>query len=290
MLVLLTGGGGPERDVSFMTAKTIAQSLRQLRRSFAMVDVGKDDWQQVVLSHAPEVAILAIHGHFGEGGQLQSWLEEKEIPFTGSSSIAARQAFDKRSTKARVAALGIATPKEFTVDTVVLPVVVKPNHEGSSIGVSIVRTPEELPGALETAGEDPLIEEYIEDTELTCAVTDVFGKAQALPLVEIVPAERHTFFDYEAKYVAGEATEFCPARISDELTTQIQEQSLAIFEHLELRQYCRIDWMLRGKTPYFLEVNTIPGMTPTSLINKELAAANISFDDFIAALIQTAHI
>lgn len=124
------------------------------------------------------------------------------------------------------------------------------------------------------------------EREVTCAVIDVYGKVEALPIVEIKPKNR--FFDYEAKYVAGMSEEICPADLPDAITQDIQNKSEQIYKALGIGQYCRIDWILADTTPYFIEVNTIPGMTPTSLINKEIAAGDLSFDDFIGKLIETA--
>ena len=130
-----------------------------------------------------------------------------------------------------------------------------------------------------------LIEEYIEGRELTCGVIDVFGKVQVLPLVEIKP--KNEFFNFESKYQGDMCEEICPAEIDENITKTIQSQSAEIFKLLNIRQYCRIDWIVKDDIPYFLEVNTLPGMTKTSLINKELKAANIEFDDFISKLMSS---
>ncbi len=239
------------------------------------------------------MVILALHGTFGEDGTIQRVLEEAKIPFTGSGSACAQITFDKIATKEHVQGLGVLTPGWQRAGTEVLkvtpPVVVKPAREGSSYGISIVWQPHDLEPAIRVAqkyDEAVLVEEYIAGTEVTCGVIDLFGQVEALPLVEIRPETE--FFDFQAKYDARYCHEICPAEIDTRLTQLIQEQSVAIFKALNCRQYARLDWIISGDKPYLLEVNTLPGMTKTSLITKELAAANIDFDTFIAKVLATA--
>jgi D-alanine-D-alanine ligase len=168
--------------------------------------------------------------------------------------------------------------------------VVKPNGDGSSFGVTIVQNAEALAGAVEEAfkyGSEILLETFIKGTEVTCGVIDVGDGLQVLPLVEIRPTE--SFFNFEAKYTASKCEEICPAEVSQEIAEQIQDASLEAFLVLGCRHYARADWILSedGK-PYFLEINTLPGMTKTSLIPQELAAAGISYTDFIDQLVTAA--
>ena len=289
MIVLLTGGSGSERTVSLATAKTISASLTRLSEPFCEIDVAEVSWLAAVLELKPKMAIIAVHGTFGEDGGLQHVLENADIPHTGCSAEVAKITFDKRATKKCVGLLGIKVADEYSLrDRITnFPIVVKPNSEGSSIGITIVHDVNELDEALHNAQQygDVLLEEYVSGREFTCAVCNLFGKVQALPLVEIKPT--HEFFDYESKYAIGGSEEICPASLDEETTKKIMEQSENIFRSLNIGQYCRIDWILSQDIPYFLEVNTIPGMTSTSLINKEIVAADISFDDFIAQLIAT---
>ncbi len=292
MIILLKGGTSSEREVSLWTAQSIADSLTRQGLEFQEIDAADADWFQRVVSASPSVVVIALHGPYGEDGTVQRLLEEKGIPHTGSRADVAAVTIDKALTKQRVAELGVATPtaKVITGGEPIeweseFPVVVKPNAEGSSFGVSIVQSADELQAAVEVAltfDTTVLVEEYVQGLELTCGVIDVLGEARALPLVEIIPS--HQFFDFDTKYTAGLCEEICPARVSSETTELVQGLSLKIYQALDLSQYARLDWVLRDGTPYFLEVNTLPGMTKTSLITKELAAAGIDFDSFIAAI------
>ncbi len=293
MIVVLAGGPSSERQVSLWTAKTITDSLKRQNIAYHLLDPDEPNWIDTLESLRPEAVVIALHGPFGEDGQVQHILEDLQIPFTGSDSAAAEISIDKHKTKQIISTMGIATPKWVIADInnipdFPVPAVVKPNKEGSSFGVTLVWSVHEIePAAKVAANYDKavMIEQYIAGTEVTCGVIDIFGETQALPLVEIRP---HTqFFDFEAKYKADQCDEICPAEIDVDLTKSIQEQSVAIFQKMDLRQYSRFDWIIKDDRPYFLEVNTLPGMTATSLINKELAAAKIDFDKFIRQLIET---
>lgn len=292
MICVLTGGHSSERQVSLNTAKTVESSLDNLGIEFQVIDIADKDWLEIVKSNEPSVCILAVHGTFAEDGELQKILEQNDISFTGSSSDVAKKAFNKRESKNLAATLGITVPKEFSIDSIptgVFPLVVKPNQEGSSFGVSIVNDSNELNMAIKAAlafDQTVLIEEYVDGREFSCGVIDVFGKVEALPVIEIEPSSQ--FFDYSSKYTEGLAVETCPANIGTELAEVIRSLSLKVYKNLGLRQYGRVDWIARNDQPYFLEINTLPGLTHTSLINKELSAAGISFDKFIEELIETA--
>ncbi len=283
---ILTGGDSSEREVSLKTAEIIKKCLKENGTRFKVIDVSDKDWQKQVPS---SVVIIALHGRFGEDGTLQNILEGLQIPFTGSGSQASKIAFDKIATKKIAQELGINCPENVSADSTGFPVVVKPNREGSSYGVTIVKDSSKMPEAIALAkqyGKDLVIEKYIEGKELSCAITQMIGHAKALPVIEIVP--KGEYFDYKSKYSTDGANEIVPANISQEISEKIQKLSEKIFDTLKLRQYARIDWILNGETPYFLEVNTLPGMTKTSLINKELAAAGVSTADFIQFLVDTA--
>ena len=289
MIAVLTGGSHSERKVSLFSAKTITDSLARLGLPFAQIDVADTNWLEQTKELKPEVCVIAIHGTYGEDGQLQGVLEESNLRFTGSSSSVSQLAFDKRVAKEAVREFGITTPREYTPADVDLPVIVKPAREGSSIGITLVDETSKLTEAINLAKKyDPevIIEEYISGKELSCAVTDIFGRTQAWPIIEIRP--KSNFFDYDSKYTVGRAEELCPAPINETLAKIIHQQSKEIFTKLGIGQYCRIDWMLKDDVPYFIEINTIPGMTSTSLINKEIAARGGKFDNFIQRLVETA--
>lgn len=294
LVAVLAGGPSNERQVSLWTAETITDSLTRQKIPHQVVDPRSPDWLDHLIALKPTVALLALHGTFGEDGAIQQILERQAIPFTGSGSAASRLAFDKVQTKQRVEELGFATPQWQIVQdasqlTIPPPVVIKPTQEGSSYGITIAWKSHDIDPAVTVArkySSTVLAEKYISGTEVTCGVLDLFGQAEALPLVEIRPETE--FFDFKAKYDARFCHEICPAEISDVLTAVVQQQSVEIFRSLGCRQYARLDWIIANSTPYFLEVNTLPGMTKTSLINKELTAAGIDFDRFIRALIDSA--
>ena len=291
MVIILKGGKSAEREVSLLTAKSITDSLSRQNIRFNEIDAADSGWFEKVKKLRPEIVVIALHGTFGEDGDIQNILEKNNIPFTGSGSKSCNLAFDKIEAKGSInKQLEILVPKNFPTSSISsFPVVIKPNQQGSSFGVSIVRTRAELKPALTLAKKyagngSVMVEEYIEGKELTCGVIDVFGEVTALPIVEITP--KSDFFDFRQKYDAESGCrEICPARIKAEYTQEIQQKSKQIHQLLGLKQYSRIDWILRGDGLYFLEANSLPGMTPTSLLPKELAAEGISYDVFIAQLI-----
>lgn len=243
----------------------------------------------IEVCQAADSVFLALHGDIGENGQLQAMLDIYRIPYTGSGYIGSMLAMDKDIAKKMLRGAGILTPDWLRIDTkseydtqaiirtVGLPAVVKPCSCGSSVGVFIVNTPEELGAAIESAAKYEqyiMIEQKISGRELTCAYFD--GKA--LPPVEIIP--KSGFYDYKNKYQANATEEICPAPIGDEATAAVYEATAKGFEALRLRGYARFDYILDadGKA-WCLEANTLPGMTPTSLLPREAAAEGISYDE-----------
>lgn len=291
MIVILKGGNSAEREVSLLTAKSIADSLNRQTISYIEVDAKDSDWLEQVKSTQPTKVVIALHGTFGEDGTIQKILQDNNIAFTGSNAESAGLTFDKNRAKRLVAdKLRILTPKNLSMNNISnFPVVIKPNEQGSSFGVSIVKSSDELHKAVNLAekyseGETILCEEYIHGRELTCGVIDLFGSVQALPVVEIIPT--HDFFDYDSKYTTESGcNEVCPAKIDASISKDIQEKSVLIHKLLGSSQYSRIDWILKDEGAYFLESNSLPGMTPTSLLPKELIAQDIQYDDFIKQLI-----
>jgi len=231
------------------------------------------------LCRAADLTFLALHGGVGENGSLQSFFDLCDIPYTGSPSIGCALAMDKAVSKSLLRSEGILTADwavarkgvPFDSEHFPIPCVVKPNSGGSSIGVVIVRNREELAPAIQAcfALEDELIvEAYIKGMELSAGVLGSGDDCVALPLIEIVP--KHGFYDYQHKYQSGWTDEIVPARISPELTETIQELAKRSFRALKLGVYARIDFLLTDAgEAYCLEANTLPGMTPTSLLPQE---------------------
>ena len=244
------------------------------------------------LCRAADITYLALHGDIGENGSLQSFFDLSDIRYTGSSSLGCALAMNKFFSKKLFENAGLYTPKgfllhrgdELSADSIFYPCVVKPCSGGSSIGISIVRSSDELEKALDQAFEMEntiLIEEYIAGTELSAAI---LGDT-ALPLIEIIP--KTGFYDYRNKYQPGSTEEITPARLDADTTRKVQDAALTAFQALGLSVYSRIDFLLStdGK-PYCLEANTLPGMTPTSLFPQEASAAGICYQDLCDMVVQ----
>ena len=242
-----------------------------------------------------DIVFLALHGACGEDGKVQAALELLGIPYTGSGYLGSAIAMDKDLTKRLVAPLGVITPKwqkvtvteenrEELARTVELPCVVKPLDSGSSIGVSIARTREELAEALTQAirlGGRTVIEEYIAGREIQVGILE----DRALPSIEIIP--KTGFYDYENKYQPGAAEEITPAPIPGSWEKRLGEAALTVFRALGLSVYSRADFIVtEDGTPWFLEINTLPGMTPTSLLPQEAAAVGIGYGELCERIIE----
>lgn len=247
------------------------------------------------LCRQAEVVFLALHGTCGEDGRVQAAFDLLGVPYTGSGYLGSAIALDKDLTKHLVAPLGIATPRWETVsyggedipaltDRLELPCVVKPVGSGSSIGVSIARDRQELRRALELGLEQGgccVIEQYVAGREIQVGILE----DAALPSIEIIPKEG--FYDYENKYQPGAAEEICPAPIPPEWEEKLGRAALTVFRALGLQVYSRADFIVTPDgTPWFLEINTLPGMTPTSLVPQEAAAAGIGYGELCERIIR----
>jgi D-alanine-D-alanine ligase len=259
----------------------------------------------LVGGNRPDVALICLHGRFGEDGTIQGMLELLGIPYTGSGVLASALAMDKTMSKKIFQVEGIPTPPWITVRgreeadgylrellageaRVSCPAVVKPSRQGSTIGISIVRSLDQMAAALDTAlkfDSEVLIEKFVEGMEITGPVlgNDVL---ECLPLVEIVP--NGGFYDYEAKYTPGATDEICPARLSPELTRQAQDLAARAHHALGCRGFSRTDMLVDAEGIWVLEVNTIPGMTPTSLLPRSAEAAGLTFAELLDRMIALA--
>ncbi len=246
------------------------------------------------LCRLADVVFLGLHGACGEDGRVQAAFDLLGIPYTGAGHLGSAIAMDKDLTKRMVAPLGVQTPRweliRYTAEDIPalttrleLPCVVKPVASGSSIGVSIVREREELPAALEdglSCGGVCVIEQYIAGREIQVGILE----ERALPSIEIIPKEG--FYDYENKYQPGAAEEICPAPIPEEWEKRLGEAALTVFHALGLSVYSRADFIVtEDGTPWFLEINTLPGMTPTSLLPQEAAAVGIGYGELCERII-----
>jgi len=255
-----------------------------------------------------DVVFLAFHGPFGEDGTLQGMLETLGIPYTGSGPLASALAMHKDKAKELFRLHGLTVPRgrvvsveqvrtdlaatvAYLLDAVGLPAVVKPNQGGSSLGVNVAASRSELEEALEAAARQDasvLVEERVVGMELTCPVLEnEEDEPEALPVIEIVP-QRGIFFDFASKYETGGADEIVPARIPDDVRDACQEAALTAHRALGCRGFSRTDLIWTEKGPVILEVNTIPGMTPNSLLPRSAKAAGIEFSALVDRLVRLA--
>ncbi len=294
---VLCGGLSAEREVSLKTGAAVLKALKSLGYQAVAIDVGQDLPGQLK-QEGVALAFIALHGRFGEDGRVQGLLEMLQIPYTGSGVLASSLAIDKVATKQILLYHELPTPgfevlktreqaEQLLQNCRHLPLVVKPAREGSTIGISIVQSLEALRHGIDTAAAldgTVLIEEYIAGRELTVSVLN----GEALPIIEIVP--KSGFYDFHSKYTAGQTEYLLPAPIDAAVYAQIQQVSVAACEALGCRGVARVDLMLREKEFYCLEVNTIPGMTETSLLPKAAQAAGLNFDQLVEAILLDADI
>lgn len=301
-LALLSGGISSEREVSLSSGDQVYEALDKTKYDIRRYDP-KDDLERLVADAARiDAALIILHGPYGEDGTVQGLLDLLGIAYQGAGVLGSALAMNKLVAKQLYEMEGLPVAPYLVVDgrdgqdvdpvavtgRLGLPVVIKPIEAGSSVGMSIVRSPSELPDAVAAAqahGAAVMVEAYIDGTEITGGVLGN-DTLEALPLIEIVPGRDHEFFDYQAKYIPGQTEEICPARISDELTAKAQDYALRAHKVLQCRGYSRTDMIVRDNQLYLLETNTIPGMTATSLFPQAAQAAGYSFSALLDRLIQ----
>ena len=292
---LLVGGDSAERDVSLSSGKAIHKALEALGNSVIVLD--SKNGVHLLKNKIVSVDLIfnGLHGGDGENGSVAEYLESLGVPFTGSDKYSSKICMDKDSSKKIVSKNGIDTPnwlksqklpKEDQLDHIGFPMVVKPNDQGSTIGLSMVKDKKRLVDAFNNASifaNSIIFESFIDGREIT---VPVIGDA-AFPIVEIVPS--HDLYDYECKYTSGMSDYFCPANIDDETTKNIKSIALKIHKLLKCRHYSRVDFLLdKNSKLWFLEINTLPGMTETSLLPKSLDVAGYNFNDVIQMIIDEA--
>ncbi len=299
-IALLAGGVSSEREVSLNSGKQVYQALDKEKYEVRRYDPRSD--LDKLMSEASQIdaALIILHGPYGEDGTVQGLLELLDIPYQGAGVLGSALAMNKVAAKQFYEKWGIPVPPyvvlkpsskvtpDDLVDRLGLPLVIKPSSCGSSIGMSIVQTAQDISPALAKAFEQDsviLVEAYIKGVEITGGVLGN-DDLESLPLIEIIPDASHDFFDYEAKYTAGVTQEICPARIDDSLTEKAQGYAQMAHQALYCKGYSRTDMILRDKDIFVLETNTIPGMTPTSLFPQAAQAAGISFSQLLDRLIE----
>ncbi|WP_423921028.1 D-alanine--D-alanine ligase family protein [Frigoribacterium sp. 2-23] len=306
-VTVLAGGISHERDVSLRSGRRVVDSL-----TAHGISVSVHDPDAALLGHLtenrPDVVFPALHGASGEDGALRGLLEALDIPFVGSSSAASRLAWDKPTAKELARRAGVHTPRGITLshdafrelgavgvlDAISeehpVPVVVKPARGGSAHGVTVVEDASDLPRAMVDAYtycDDVIVEQKIVGTEVAVGVIDTGDGPTALPATEIVP--RNGVYGFEARYNAGETTFYTPARLDATATEAVATAAVAVHEALGLRHLSRVDLIVDAAgTPWFLEVNVLPGLTETSLVPMALDAAGYELGLVYAALAEKA--
>jgi len=299
-VALLYGGFSAEREVSIKTAKKIEENLNKKKYQVFLFDLREDfdKFLKTIRNKKIDLVFPALHGPFGEDGTIQGLLEIFKVPYVFSGVLASSLAMDKERTKNILRPENILMPRSSVIknnycdadlDKIKLPAVIKPICQGSSFGIFIVKDRRELALSIKKSfnfGTELMAEEFIGGREITAAVLGN-EEPRALPLIEIKP-KTADFFDYQAKYEPGASEEICPAPIGDKLTKKIQATAVKIHQILGCRGVTRSDFIVKDNRPYFLEINTIPGMTETSLVPLAAAKYGLSFSSLLDELISLA--
>ncbi len=319
-IALIAGGYSGEYVISIQTAETIEKNLDDTRYNVYKIIVTRDEWYHEAegkhilidkndfsLTIAGEkitfdCVFIGIHGSPGEDGRIQGYLDMLRIPYTTCNSIVSALTFNKSYCNKVVKSFNVVNIANSVhlikgepysmgaiLDQLKLPVFVKPNESGSSLGVSKVKSVEELLPAIEKAFKEDdqvLIEDFIEGRELTIGVYKANGYLNALPATEIV--SKNEFFDYEAKYTPGVTNEITPARIDNNLKEQLETKAINIYRHLNCRGIVRMDFILQRTTNklFFLEVNTMPGQSENSIVPQQVRASGRSLKDFYGEILE----
>ncbi len=294
-VAVLYGGTSAERDVSLKSGRAVIAALESVNTDVIAIDV-QHNWLEQLLDSQFDIAFLALHGRGGEDGTIQGLLDSLEIPYTGSGVLGSALAMDKLKTKQIWQTLGLPTPAyeiitpdsdpEVIWQQLSVPMMVKPVHEGSSIGLSKVEQLSELKEAIDKAAEldsQVMAEEWVTGREYTISILD--GKA--LPVIGL--ETHHQFYDYEAKYLVNDTRYLLPCGLNQTEEEALQTLALEAFNAVGCRDWGRVDVMVdqEGK-PQLLEVNTLPGMTDHSLVPMAAKAAGYSFAELILAIIDAA--
>lgn len=316
-IAILFGGYSGERVISERSAQLVMDSLNPDKYSCYLVDIAKGHWRCLIgdqwieinkddfsVSHQDEVirfdgAFCAIHGTPGEDGKLQGYFDMLDIPYNNCGVLASSLTFDKASCNRFLKGLGVQVAKSVVVklgkdpdvasivDSVGIPCFVKPNDGGSSIGISKVKLASELPAAIERAqaeGVDALVEEFLDGYELSCGCFTENGRVRSTGVTEIIP--ENEFFDFESKYNSKKTQEITPARINEALYSSIQQLTEEIYGWLKCKGMIRVDYMVCDDQPYVIEVNTTPGISPESIIPKQVKHMGMTLEEFFSISVQ----
>ncbi len=311
-VAVVYGGPSKEHEVSVMSGKAILNALSNQYQAKDVLITKDGQWQfgdELLnqnnaldkLAEEEYFVLLGLHGTFGEDGTIQALLEERKIRFSGSGSHASKLAFNKHDTSLLFSDAGFHVPKEIVVNegfnksedeflkNFQLPVIVKPVTQGSSVGISKVTNGKDLKPALNKAfkeGTKVLIQEYIKGVEVSCGVIeDELGELKALPPTELIPL-KSDFFDYEAKYTSGATNEVTPPDLPEEIIERIKQAGLAAHRVVYCSGYSRTDMIIKNDRIYYIEINTLPGMTEGSIMPQQAKADNLSLEQLLDLIIQ----
>ena len=283
------GGPSEEKEVSIATGKAVIKACAE--NGYATTEFSFDTNYKKYLKELEKQNIIfnALHGGIGENGKIQAWLDENKIKYTGSGAFSSSLCMDKAASKEIAKRNGIETPDWQLIKKIdqevkmTLPFVVKPNDQGSTVGLSIVKNDQFIQPAIDLAfqhGNKVIIEKFISGRELTIPIIN----KDAYPIVEINP--KNNFYDYECKYTPGMSDYSCPADLEQNLVEKIEANTKKLFQKFDCSVYARADYILHSSgVPYFLEMNTLPGMTSTSLVPKSAYARGQSFKKLIKYII-----
>ena len=286
---VLMGGFSEEKEVSLSTGSEVIKACKLLGYNTIEMKFNENYKKFKNLMHSCDIVFNALHGGIGENGEIQKWMDKNNIRYTGSGPKSSSICMDKAETKSIAADIGIKTPpweilkyncNEVSFD---IPYIIKPNNGGSTFGLTIIEIKSSIKGALEKAfhnNNKVIVEKYIKGRELTVSILN--GKAY--PIVEIIPS--HKIYDFDCKYTEGLTDYVCPAEINENLEFKIMKDTERLFQTLGCEVYSRADYILDEKGDYyFLEMNTLPGMTPTSLLPKSMKCKGIVFEQLIKSII-----
>ena len=316
-IAIVAGGDSSEFEISVKSAEEVSKTLSSKYIVYVVIirgtnwyledkkgryhNIDKNDFslQNDDLRIKFEGVFIAIHGTQGENGLLQGYFDMIGLPYTSCDAFCSALTFNKQACKLFLKEYGITMAKAVLIrkgnkidpadlsKQIGLPCFVKPNDSGSSFGVSKVKQEKQLLPAIETAFKESdavLIESFIDGREIACGVLKTKNRTIVLPLIEII--SKNEYFDYEAKYTQGRSDEIAPADMPSSITKEIQEISRYVYDILGCKGIVRVDFIVTGETPYFIEINTVPGMTKESLVPKEAAAAGISLEDLYSLAVE----
>lgn len=300
-IAVLYGGVSGEREVSLSTGKGVMEALKSNGHEVIGIDFNPDNLEEITALDV-DLVFIGLHGKYGEDGCIQGLLEMLDIPYVGSGVLASALAMDKAKAKQLFSLYEIPVAKSevFTIHEETShivqeikrswqpPFVIKPNREGSTLGLTIINNLEDVAEAVRLAFSSDstiLVEDYIKGRELTVPVLGKQGREEAYPVIEIIP--KNELYDYESKYASGGSEHIVPAELDEETTLRIQNYAIKAHQSLGCATYSRVDFLLNDSNePIILEVNTLPGMTPTSLFPDAAKAIGVSYEDMIEQFIK----